>query len=111
MGIEQGSGRVELSATEEQLVYALAERTQAFLRELNPVQRVLDQAEEHWIHEILPEAATQEHERAVWATALRVISQFLSERLAPLNDMEKLRQGVLQGVRAHPNVVVEARKG
>jgi hypothetical protein len=46
MGIEQGSGRVELSAAEEQLVYTLAERTQAFFKELNPVQRVIDQAEE-----------------------------------------------------------------
>ena len=111
MGIEQGSGRIELSATEEQLVCALAERTQAFLRELNPVQLVLDQAEQHWIHELLPEAATQEHKRAVWATALGVISQFLSERLAPLNDIQKLRQGVLQEVRAHPNVVIEVHKG
>ena len=111
MGIEQGSGRVELSAAEEQLVYTLAERTQAFFKELNPVQRVIDQAEEQWIHEVLPEAATQKHERAVWDTALCVISQFLSERLAPLDDVEKFRQGILQEVRAHPSAVIEGRMG
>jgi hypothetical protein len=111
MGIEQESGRVQLSAAEEQLVYALAERTQAFLRELNPVQRVIDQAEEHWIHEVLPDAARQEHERAVWATALSIISQLLSERLAPLDDVEKLKRGLLQEVRARPSVLIEARAG
>jgi hypothetical protein len=63
-----------LSAAEEQMVRTLAERTHAFLRELNPVQRVIDQAEECWVHEVLPEAVPQGHERALWETALGVMS-------------------------------------
>ena len=84
MSMEHGSGRVQLSAAEEQMVRTLAERTHAFLRELNPVQRVIDQAEECWVHEVLPEAVPQGRERALWETALGIMSQLLSERLAPL---------------------------
>jgi phosphatidylserine decarboxylase len=111
MSMEQRSGRVQLSAAEEQMVRALAERTHAFLRELNPAQRVMDQAEEHWVHKVRPEAAMQGRERALWATTLGIISQLLSERLAPLDDVEKLTRGLLQEVRARPNVLIEAHAG
>jgi predicted RNA-binding Zn ribbon-like protein len=111
MSMEHGSGRVQLSAAEEQMVRTLAERTHAFLRELNPVQRVIDQAEERWIHEVLPEAAMQGRERALWATALGIMSQLLSERLAPLDDVEKLTRGLVQEVRARPSALIEARAG
>ena len=83
MEMDEGNGRVRLSTAEEQMVCALAERMQAFLRELNPVQLVIDQAETCWMREMLPEAAAPGHERAIWATALRVMTQYLSERLAP----------------------------
>jgi hypothetical protein len=111
MSMEHGSGRVQLSAAEEQMVCTLAERTHAFLRELNPVQRVIDQAEERWVHEVLPEAAMQGRERALWAIALGIISQLLSERLALLDDVEKLKRGLVQEVRARPSVLIEARAG
>jgi hypothetical protein len=111
MSMEHGSGRVELSAAEEQMVCTLAERTHAFFRELNPVQRVIDQAEERWVHEVLPEAAMQGRERALWGIALGIMSQLLSERLALLNDVEKLKRGLLQEVRARPSVLIEARAG
>jgi hypothetical protein len=53
----------------------------------------------------------QGRERALWATALGIMSQFLSERLAPLNDVEKLTRGLLQEVRARPSALIEARAG
>jgi hypothetical protein len=111
MGIEQGSGRVQFSAAEEQMVYTLAEWTSAFLSELNPVQRVIDQAEEHWIHEVFPEGTMQEHERAVWGTALRVVTRWLTARLAPLDDVETFKRALLEEVHAYPSAVVEARVG
>jgi hypothetical protein len=109
MGIEQESGRVQLSAAEEQMVCAMAERTQAFLRELNPVQQLIHQAKEHWMCEMLPEAATQEHAHAVWAMTLRIVTRYLAERLAPLDDVEKFKRGLLKEVRAYPRAVVEAQ--
>ena len=111
MSMEHGSGRVQLSAAEEQMVRTLAERTHAFLRELNPVQRVIDQAEECWVHDVLPEAAVQGRERVLWATALGIMSQLLAERLAPLDDVEKLTRGLVQEVRARPSALIEARMG
>jgi hypothetical protein len=108
MGSEQGSGRVQLSAAEEQMVCALAERTLAFLQELNPVQRVIDQAQEQWMHEVLPEATMQAHERAVWATALGVVTRWLTARLAPLDDVEMFKRALLEEVHAYPNAVVQA---
>jgi predicted RNA-binding Zn ribbon-like protein len=111
MSMEHGSGRVQLSAAEEQMVRTLAERTHAFLRELNPVQRVIDQAEERWVHEVLPGAALQGRERALWATTLGIVSQLLAERLAPLDDVEKLTRGLVQEVRACPSALIEARAG
>jgi predicted RNA-binding Zn ribbon-like protein len=111
MSIEQGSGRVQLSAAEEQMVGTLAERMHAFFRELNPVQRVMDQAEARWVREVLPGAALQGRERALWTIALGIMRQLLSERLAPLDDVEKLQRGLLQEVRARPSVLIEARAG
>jgi predicted RNA-binding Zn ribbon-like protein len=111
MSMEHGSGRIQLSAVEEQMVRALAERTHAFFRELNPVQRVMDQAEECWVHEVLPEAAMQGREHALWAITLGIMRQFLSERLAPLDDVEKLQRGLVQEVCARPSVLIEAHAG
>jgi hypothetical protein len=111
MGIEQDNGRVQLSAAEEQMVYALAERTQAFLRALNPVQQLMHQAQEQWVREMLPEAATQAHERAVWAMTLRIVTRYLAERLAPLDDVETFKRGLLREVRAYPRAVVETQVG
>jgi predicted RNA-binding Zn ribbon-like protein len=111
MGIEQENGRVQLSTAEEQMVCALAERMHAFFRELNPVQQLMHQAQEHWMHEMLPEAATQEHERAVWAMTLRIMTRYLAERLAPLDDVETFKRGLLREVRAYPRAVVEAQGG
>jgi predicted RNA-binding Zn ribbon-like protein len=111
MGIEQENGRVQLSTAEEQMVCALAERTQAFFRELNPVQQLMHQAQEQWMREMLPEAATQEHARAVWAMTLRIVTRYLAERLAPLDDVETFKRGLLREVRAYPRAVVEAQVG
>jgi hypothetical protein len=108
MGREQGSGRVQLSAAEDQMVCALAERTQAFLRELNPVQRVIDHAQEQWLHEVFPEGTLQAHERAVWATALGIVTRWLTARLAPLDDVEMFKRALLEEVHAYPNAVVQA---
>jgi hypothetical protein len=111
MSMEHKSGRVQLSAAEEQMVRALAERTHAFLRELNPVQRVMDQAQECWVHEVLPEAAMPGREHALWIIALGIMRQLLSERLTPLDDVEKLQRGLVKEVCARPRELIEARAG
>jgi hypothetical protein len=60
---------------------------------------------------VLPEAALPGRERALWGIALGIMSQLLSERLALLDDVEKLKRGLLQEVRARPSVLIEARAG
>jgi hypothetical protein len=75
------------------------------------VQQLLHHAQEYWMCEMLPEAATQAHERAVWAMTLRIVTRYLAERLAPLDDVQKFKRGLLQEVRACPRAVVEAQGG
>ena len=60
---------------------------------------------------MLPEAVPQGRERALWETALGIMSQLLAERLAPLDDVEKLTRGLVQEVRACPSALIEARAG
>jgi hypothetical protein len=60
---------------------------------------------------VLPEVALPGRERALWGIALGIMSQLLSERLALLNDVEKLKRGLLQEVCARPSVLIEARAG
>ena len=110
MGTDTESDRVHLTAAEEQAVCALAERTQALLQELNPIQQVIDHAQARWVHEVLPAAAAPGQAHAIWATALQVITRDLAERLAPGHDVERWKRGVLAEVRAHPRPVIQAHE-